>query len=177
MSVLEVIPNAPYITAQTTPLPGQGRFKVAVTASVDAPYGRSSVPLVVRTDLEKGGMLMLMLTVDRGIVTEPPVVFLGLLTEKTQLPLNAQLTITRRSGPFHVKSAAVDDPKVAAKLETVRDGAEYRVTVTYAGGWEPGVKRQKLTLTTDDPKQPTITVPVQAILQGKTSALPAVETH
>src|SRR5947207_15330040 len=113
----------------------------------------------------------------RRIVAERLVVLLGRLSVKSSLPLNAQWTITLLSVTLHVKIAAVDDPKVSAILESVRDGAEYRVTVTYAGGWEPGVKRQKLTLTTDDPKQPTITVPVQAILQGKTSALPAVETH
>jgi hypothetical protein len=174
MSILEVIPNSRYITAQTTPLPGQGRFKVTVTANADAPYGRTTVPVVVRTDLVKGGMLMLVLTVDRGIVTEPPVVFLGLLTEATPLPLNSQMSITRRTGPFHVKSVAVDDPKISARLETVRDGAEYRVIVTYAGGWDAGVKRRTLTLTTDDPRQPTITVPVQGILQAKSTAnLPA----
>src|SRR5438552_559344 len=53
MKITEVIPNAPYITAQTTPLPGEGRFKVAVTATADTPYGRNSVPVVVRTDMEK----------------------------------------------------------------------------------------------------------------------------
>jgi hypothetical protein len=150
---------------------------VAITASADAPYGRSTVPVVVRTDLEKGGMLMLVLTVDRGIVTEPPVVFLGLLTDTTHLPVNAQLTVTRQSRPFHVKSVAVDDPKLAAKLETVRDGAEYRVAVTYAGGWEAGVKRRTLTLATDDPQQPTITVPVQAIMQPKSEATPPAAAH
>ena len=177
MKILEVIPNAPYIKTETTPLPGEGRFKVVITATADTPYGRSSVPVVVRTDLEKGGMLMLVLTVDHGIVTEPPVVFLGLLTEATQLPINSQLTITRRAGPFHVRSVAVDDPKVTAKLETVHDGAEYRVLVTYAGGWDAGVKRRTLIVTTDDPQQPTITVPVQAIMQGKSVATAPAAGH
>jgi hypothetical protein len=174
MSILEVIPNSRFLATQTTPLPGQGRFKLAVTATADTPYGRSTVPVVVRTDMDKGGMLMLVLTIDRGIVTEPPVVFLGLLTEATQLPLSSQLSVTRRSGSFHVKSVAVDDPKLTTRLETVKEGAEYRVTVSYAGGWDAGVKRRTLTLTTDDAQQPSITVPVQAIMQAKNSAsLPA----
>jgi hypothetical protein len=167
MKILEVIPNSPFIKTEATPLPGPGRFKVAITATADAPYGRSTVPVVVRTDLEKGGMLMLTLTVDRGIVTEPPVAFMGLLTEVSPLPMSTTCTVTRQSGPFHVKSVAVDDPKLAVKFDTVRDGAEYRVVVTYAGGWDAGVKRRTLTITTDDPKQPSITVPVQAIVQAK----------
>src|SRR5262249_56599073 len=46
MSILEGIPKAPYIATQTTPLPGQGRDKVARTPSAHAPYARRSEPVV-----------------------------------------------------------------------------------------------------------------------------------
>jgi hypothetical protein len=127
--------------------------------------------------MEKGGMLMLVLTVDRGIVTEPPVVFFGLLSPENKAPVVTQVTITRRAGPFHVKSVSVNDPKVDTKLETIREGGEYRVTLTYTGGWDLGVKRRTLTLTTDDPKQPSITVPVQGIVQAKAAVIPPAAAH
>src|SRR4051812_6079250 len=40
MKIVQVIPNAPYIKAETTPLPGQGRYKLTVTATADTPLGR-----------------------------------------------------------------------------------------------------------------------------------------
>ena len=73
MKIVQVIPNAPYLKAEAAPLPGEGRYKLTVTTTTDTPLGRQTVPLVVRTDLEKGRMLTFVLTVDRGIVTVPPV--------------------------------------------------------------------------------------------------------
>ena len=53
----------------------------------------------------------------------------------------------------------------------MRAGAEYRVTVTYTGGWDTtGLRRQMLTVTTDDPKQPVIEIPVQAAIQAKVAS-------
>ncbi|MCL6615228.1 MAG: hypothetical protein K6U03_11565 [Firmicutes bacterium] len=92
-------------------------------------------------------------------------------------PRQASVTILRNPPPFHVTSVTVDDPLLAPKLETVRDGAEYRVTVTYAGGWDMGLRRQTLTVTTDDPKQPVIKIPVQAVVQAKITNEPPVVIH
>src|SRR5262249_36865736 len=50
---------------------------------------------------------------------------------------------------------------------TVREGQEYQISLTYAGGWEPGLVKKTLTVTTDDPKQPLIKVPVQASVQAE----------
>lgn len=173
MKVLEVIANAPYLKAAVTPLSGEGRYKVSVTATTDTPLGRSTVPVVVRTDMEKGAMLTLVLTLDRGIVTAPPLVFFGLLPKELKQPALAMVTVTREAEPFHVTGVTVDDPKLQPKLETVREGAEYRITVTYAGGWDLGVANKTLTVTTDDAKQPILKIPVQAVVQEKAVDAPA----
>jgi len=170
MKILQVIPYAPYLKAEITPLPGQGRYKLTVTATMDAPLGSSKAAVVVWTDLQQGGALTFIITVDRGIVAIPPMVFYGIVPREMKTPQQAAVTILRNSTPFHVQSVAVTDPRLAAKLETVRAGAEYRVTVTYAGGWDTGRRQQTLTVTTDDPKQPVIEIPVQAIIQAKISA-------
>jgi Protein of unknown function (DUF1573) len=175
MKLVQVIPYAPYIKAETTPLSGQGRYKLTVTAMPDAPLGRSTVPVVVWTDLEKAGIVTFVITVERGIVTVPAMILYGTLPHEMKTPPQAIVTIRRSSTPFHVKRVAVDDPHLVATLETVRDGAEYRVTVTYAGGWDAGPRRQTLTVTTDDPKQPVIQIPVQAVVQETIAhALPLV---
>jgi hypothetical protein len=104
-------------------------------------------------------------------------VFYGMLPRDIKSPSLAAVTISRQSGGFHIMETTLDDPKLAAKLETVRDGAEYRVTVTYAGGWEPGFIRKTLTVTTDDPRQSVIKIPVQAVVQIDPSTLPPVVVH
>jgi hypothetical protein len=168
MKIMQVIPNAPYIRAATTPLPGDGRYKLTVTALPDAPLGRSNVPVVVWTDLATAPSITFIITVDRGIVTVPPLAFFGVVPRVLTAPRQSTVTIRGNSAPFHVKGVAVDDPQLSAKVETVREGAEYRVTVTYAGGWETtGMRRQTLTVTTDDPQQPVIKIPVQASLQAR----------
>jgi hypothetical protein len=177
MKIVQVIPYASYIKAETTPIPGQGRYKLTVTAMPDAPLGRSTVPVVVWTDLEKGGILTFIVAVERGIVTVPPMVSYGIVPHEMKTPRQASVMILRNSTPFHVKSVAVNDPDLAPKLETVRDGAEYRVTVTYAGGWDTGLQRQTLTVTTDDPKQPVIEIAVQAHVQAKIAHAPPVVSH
>jgi len=177
MKIVQVIPYASYLKAETTPLPGQGRYRLTVTASPDAPLGRSTAAVAVWTDVEKGGSLTFVITVDRGIVTVPPMLFFGIVPQEMKTPREALATIQRKSTPFHIKSITVNDPNLAAKLETVREGAEYRVTVSYSGGWDPGVRRETLTVTTDDPKQPVIEIPVRAAVQAKIANKPPVATH
>lgn len=172
MQIVQIMPNARFLRAEATPLPGEGRYKLTVTALPEAPMGRSVVPLVVKTDLPKGGTVSLILTVDRGIVSVPPVLFCGLMPKDLPAPRQASVTITRHAGPFRVKEATVDDPKLTAKLETVREGAEYRVTITYAGGWEPGYVAKTLVVTTDDPRQPVLQIPVQAMIQASPASRP-----
>ena len=61
-----MVTYAPYIKAETTPLPGPGRYKVTVTATSDAPLGRSTVPVAVWTDVPKAESLTLTLTAAQG---------------------------------------------------------------------------------------------------------------
>jgi hypothetical protein len=172
MKIVQVIASAAFIKAETTPLPGQGRYKLTVTATPDAPLGRTAVPVAVWTDMDKAQTMTFVITVDRGIVTIPPMLFFGVVPQEVKTPREAVTTLVRNSSSFHVKSITVSDPKLSPRLETIRDGAEYRVTVSYAGGWDAGVQRRTLTVTTDDPKQPVIEIGVQAAVQAKIATAP-----
>jgi hypothetical protein len=177
MQIVQVLPGAPYVTAQATPLAGEGRFQVKVTAAPDAPLGRSSVPVTVVTDQEYARRITLLVVINKGIVTEPPALYFGILPSELKAPVRTAVTLSRRSSPFHIKSVSVEDPQVTPLLETVRDGSEYRVTLTYTGGWIPGTKQTLLTVLTDDPAQPTLRIPVQAVIQAGPARLPPVATH
>jgi hypothetical protein len=170
MKIVEVSPLvvngvAPYLKTELTPLPGEGRYKLTVTATTDTPFGRSPTPILVKTDLPKGGDLTLTVIVDRGIVITPPMVYWALPAGELQAPVQGLVSIMRPQGPFHVKSVTADDPNLLTKLETVREGQEYRVTVTYVGGWKGDRTQKTLTVTTDDPKQPELKIPVLGMVQ------------
>ena len=47
-----------------------------------------------------------------------------------------------------------------ARIDTVRDGHEYRVTVTLRGTIPPGRVQANLELHTDHPEQPVVSVPI-----------------
>ena len=147
------------------PLPGEGRYQLLVTATTDSPLGRSPTPVIVQTDLPKAGNLTLTVIIDHGIVTTPPMVYWSIPPGELKEPVKGEVTVMRQQTPFHVKSVAVDDPKLQAKLDTVRDGLEYRVTVTYAGGWTEDRMQKTLTITTDDAKQPELKIPVLGVVQ------------
>lgn len=165
MKILQVSPVASFLKTDLTQLPGDGRYKLTVTATTDVPFGRSPTPILVKTDLPKAGDLTLTVIVDRGIVTTPPLVYWALPPGDLKAPVQGVVTIIRQQGQFHVKSVSVDDPKLQTKLQTVRDGQEYQVTVTYAGGWQGERTQKMLTVTTDDPKQPELKIPVMAIVE------------
>jgi hypothetical protein len=172
MQVVEVTSPAAYVTARATPLPGQGRYRLTVTVSPEAPVGRRAVHLAVRTDSEKVGTLKLTLMIERGILTMPPSVYWGTIPQVLTEPRKSVLTVSQSARSFHVTGVTADDPNLQTKLETVRDGHEYRIIVTYAGGWEGGSVQTSLTITTDDPRQPVLTVPVQATVQHRTAQAP-----
>jgi len=172
MKILQVTPGSPFVTAAATPLSGDGRFEVRVTSTPQAPFGRSTVPVTVRTDQENASRITLLMTVDKGIVAEPPIVFYGLVPNEIKNPVQAAITLSRRSSPFRVTSVSVDDSKLSARLETVREGSEYRIVVTYAGGWNTGLMKSMLKVATDDKAQPLLEVPVQAVVQTKVVTVP-----
>jgi hypothetical protein len=92
-------------------------------------------------------------------------------------PAASVVMITRQKGAFHVTRATMDDSEVQAELEAVQEGQQYRVTLTYAGGWEPGLRQKVLVVTTDDPKQREIRIPVQVMVQGPPGAGTTVAAH
>jgi len=115
--------------------------------------------------MPKGADLTLTLIIDHGIITTPPMVYWSLPPGELKAPVEGTITLMRQQTPFHVKSVAIDDPKLETKLKTVREGLEYQVTVRYAGGWTADRVQKTLTITTDDAKQPELKIPVLGMTQ------------
>jgi hypothetical protein len=164
LKVLEVVTSQPYLKTQVTPLAGGNRYQLVVTATPDTPMGRTTVPVVVKTDLPGPGTRTITLILERGIVAMPPRIYWSWTGGEVKPPVRTSVLISRQKRPFRVTGATVDDPKLEAEVRTLREGEEYRVILTYTGGWAGGTIRRALTVTTDDPKQPEIRIPVEATL-------------
>ena len=92
----------------------------------------------------------------------PPSLYLGAIDSTTALPVMQTVTLMKNDGAFHIRKVASDDPKLQIQQETVKDGSQYRLTVTYKGGWPAGAVRGNISVETDDPRQSTIEIPVTA---------------
>lgn len=164
MKVLEVVAPQPYLKTQLTPLAGGNRYRLAITATAECPMGRTVVPVAVKTDLPAPGTRTITVILERGIVTMPARIYWTWTGGAVKPPVRTSVRVSRQKRPFRITGVTVDDPKLEAELLTLRDGEEYRVIVTYTGGWDGGLIRRTVIVTTDDPKQPEIRIPIEAVL-------------
>jgi uncharacterized protein YgiM (DUF1202 family) len=75
----------------------------------------------------------------------------------------------RQAGEFRITSAEIEGQKIdaeALKIETeaVREGASYRVTVTYEGGLDKGNYTGKVILATTDSEESSVEVPLYIVV-------------
>jgi hypothetical protein len=84
--------------------------------------------------------------------------------EAKKKPGRNVIVVNNRSGkaPVTVTGASVDDAAFAAEIVTIERGRRYQVTVTVKPDADAGPRDATLTLKTNDPEFPTLTVPVRA---------------
>ena len=165
--ISEVNGTLPYVTAKATSTgtTADGRtYDVNVTVGPEAPMGRSAFILSVKTTSPKEPQSNITVLTEKGVMVTPVNLFFGTITPKTVTPMNQVVMLQKHTGDFHIKEVKSEDPHVQVKQDTVKDGSDYRLTVTYIGGWPTGAVRSSITVTTDDPKQSTITIPINAVV-------------
>lgn len=138
-------------------IPRKGyHFRVEVPSDKVA-SGRSLVNVVVFTKEPAFENLYQTFSVQRGIVALPGELFLG------EVPAGsvktATILLTRPGKPFTVKSAKAASDTYSVKVEPGKSTGEIKLVVTYNGrGF--GDIGTKITVVTDDPKQPKLVIPV-----------------
>jgi len=160
----EVTCNSPYFLPRLVPpSTPDGPTKLVVSVTPDAPPGHLQANLAVITTSKTTPRLGLVVTGEKGIAVTPRTVYWGGITE-TSAVAREEVMLIKRGGRFAVRSVTCADPAVRTAVETVTDGSQYRVLVSYAGGWKAGRQFTTLKITTDDPAQPEIVIPVQALV-------------
>lgn len=134
--------------------------KVSIKLGPDFPAGRQMMTVQVITDDPVFATLRTSLTLQRGIASLPSTLFLG----EVKGPQEGRLLLSRPGRPFRILGVKSDSPFFTAKEEAA-EGADVRILVRYVGQADPGFVSGLITVRTDDPDQPEITIPVQAVVR------------
>jgi hypothetical protein len=166
----EVVSTIPYVQARLLPATSlDGPRKLQVSITPDAPLGHLQATIAVVTDSEVTPRIRLTITGEKGIGVSPSAVFLGLIPENST-SAHEEVLLTKSGGQFAIKSAASDDPSVRVAVEPVKEGSRYRLVATYTGGRKIGLLKQMITVTTDDPRQPVLKIPVEGVISEPKAA-------
>jgi hypothetical protein len=161
LEVQEVTTTATYAKAEAQRLDDK-RQKVVITINPDAPPGRTNFAVIARTKSQRTPQININVMCEKGIIVTPNSVFFGVITPQTQLPVERIVTLTRRDKGFQIRKISADDPAIEVNHESMEEGKQHRLIVRYKGGWPAGIVQHKLTIETDDPKQPTIQITLTA---------------
>jgi len=169
VEITRVVCGAPYVTPKTELVAdsaGDRRYRLTLTFQEATPTGRSVFPVTLFTSSPREPQAFITVICEKGILAMPTVLYLGIITPTTSLPLSQTTILVKRHGTFRIRKIASNDPNLAVKQETIQDGAQYRLTVTYKGGWSVGPIQSRITVETDDPHQPQVVIPVNASVYG-----------
>lgn len=144
-----------------TSKPREG-YRIKIHVGQPEVSGRSALGIIVKTSDPVYSELRYTVFVQKGIAVLPGSLYFGEIGKEER---RGTIVLTRPGKPFKVTNVEVDSANVTAKATMTRGDWEYRIAVTYNGKSEPGDLRATITVTTDDPKQGKIRIPVTAIVK------------
>lgn len=124
--------------------------------------GRSLASIVVTTDHPIFKTLRASLGFQRGIVALPERVYLGEIQKSAN---RAMFLLSRPGQDFKITKIETNSPHLKAASFPVQGKWEYRVNIEITGEQDAGLFAGLVTVYTDDPKQPTIVVSVEATVR------------
>ncbi len=136
-------------------------YKVTVDGSkypAEALFGRVMAQLYLKTDNPKIPLARGTFFLQRGIVSLPETLYLG----SPQGITDATISILRPGRPFAIKK--VSSTNKSLSFEVIKHPivtGDYTIKVVYDGKMPGNRFRAEILVETDDPKQPTIRIPVQ----------------
>jgi hypothetical protein len=132
-------------------------YRVRVKLGGMLPPGRVPATISLATNSARFPILRYNLYAQKGILAMPEQIYLG---EIGKTPRRAGLLVSRPGRPFKVVNATSTSPNVKVSFKALPKGDEYRVDVLIEGNVPVGDFSADVVIRTDDPKQPTIRVPI-----------------
>lgn len=138
-------------------------YKVHYKLNDNIPPGRAAVGISLTTDDPAWSPVRHSFYVQKGIVALPLSIYMG---EVGKEPARAWALVSRPGKPFKITKVETEGAFFSAEIENVGKDWEYKVIVVYKGGADFGDLATTLKITTDDPRQPVLTVPISAVVRG-----------
>ena len=124
--------------------------------------GRSPVTLTIATGDSEFPVVYQTINLQHGIIALPEQIYLGDVGAR---PVKAPILLSRPGHPFKVLSAKSDLQSFSVSVVPGDHLDEVKLDVRYDGTALPGLLSGRITITTDDPQQPTLTVPIAGNVQ------------
>ncbi len=135
-------------------------YRFMIDLGDQLPPGRAGATLTVETTDSKFPTIRFNLYAQKGIVALPDQLYLG---EMEPTPQTASFLLSRPGADFEVTGVRCSAPELSATAEKLKGEDQYKIVVRYNGKATSGNYAALVVVTTDDPKQPKIVVPVTGI--------------
>jgi hypothetical protein len=119
-------------------------------------FGRNMFTVYVALDNKNMKLVRANLFVQKGIVAQPERIYLGAPTGPTE----SSFVLMRTGKPFKILSASSDSKHVTVSVTSSKLGAEYTISAKYDGKAPEHRLDTQIRITTDDPKQPIVLIPL-----------------
>jgi hypothetical protein len=173
--ITKIEPSVPYIKVSSRKLEGDERmpgrsgtqYELTVKITVDAPVGPVNANAVIHTNHPKAPEVAIRaFGVIRALIhVTPSQVQFGNIDPKVKPGRNVIVINNQPDKEVKLISAEVNDPAFAVTVETVQAGLRYQISLTVKEDAAAGSRDAMLTIKTDDPRFPELTVPVRANIQ------------
>lgn len=138
----------------------EGGTHLRISAKPDAPLGVFTDRIIVYSRSTQQQMLSIPVSgiIDGTVTISPAQMHFGTVTPRAR---TARVVGIEAHGqqPLHISAVHLTPDIGAVAVSAVREGAEYRVTVTLGEGLRPGKISAVLDIDTDNPEQPHMQVP------------------
>jgi len=158
---------------------GATRYTVRVTPPADPKVGMTVAQVALKTTLAKAADIPLRVfaNVSGDVTFSPQTVMLQTGPEATDDQKEATVLIQKPAGqPLRIMGVTADDPSLTTETRTVQVGRNYEISVRYVGAPLTTMLNSKISVQTNDRRQPSIAIPVwgrsEDMPQGLVSAPP-----
>jgi hypothetical protein len=141
---------------------GRREYDLALTIDPQAPLGQSNFVVTLSTTAKDDPQVPITVRCEKGIAISPASFDFGLLATANGKPVTRSVLLRQSGANFHLRNVTSTDPRLETRLQTLKEGAAYRLTATYQDGVPEDLASAVVTIETDNPQQPTLEIPVRS---------------
>ncbi len=151
--------DAPYAQAALNSLES-GRYLLQITFQPETPFGRVSHTLMLTTTAEFQPQIPLTIFTEKGIIVSPPLLRLAVDRASAGDTMRGSVLLRNAGRSLRILEVVSPDESLEVEVSAVKEGMLYRLTATCRGEAEWNAS-PAITVKTDDPDQPLLTVTVR----------------